>query len=177
MFKFLKVLVRNILQGPATEAFPLKPAPTPDRLRGRVTMNPDLCVGCGICSHVCTAGAINITPSDDKKGYHYTIWYDSCCLCGNCRYYCPTNAISMTNNWHNSHVQGDKYKMAEYHLVPYVACEGCGAPIRVLPPHVAAKIYANSPVDADKIIRLCPSCRQIATAERQQGEIHESKPE
>ncbi|HBV41987.1 MAG TPA: 4Fe-4S ferredoxin, partial [Desulfovibrio sp.] len=28
MFKFLKILIRNIFQGPATEAFPLAPAPT-----------------------------------------------------------------------------------------------------------------------------------------------------
>lgn len=176
MFKFLKILIRNIFQGPATEAFPLAPAPTPDRFRGRVSINPDLCVGCGICKHVCTGGAINISPSDDKTGYHYTVWYNSCCLCGSCRYYCPTNAISIVNNWHNSHFQEEKYKMAETHFIPYMHCEGCGAPMRVLPPHITAKIYAHSPVDANKIIKLCPSCRQIATAE-QQGELHESKPE
>ncbi|HBV41945.1 MAG TPA: hydrogenase, partial [Desulfovibrio sp.] len=134
------------------------------------------CVGCGICKHVCTGGAINISPSDDKTGYHYTVWYNSCCLCGSCRYYCPTNAISIVNNWHNSHFQEEKYKMAETHFIPYMHCEGCGAPMRVLPPHIAAKIYAHSPVDVNKIIKLCPSCRQIATAE-QQGELHESKPE
>ena len=176
MFKFLKILIRNIFQGPATEAFPLAPAPTPDRFRGRVSINPDLCVGCGICKHVCTGGAINISPSDDKTGYHYTVWYNSCCLCGSCRYYCPTNAISIVNNWHNSHFQEEKYKMAETHFIPSLHCEGCGAPMRVLPPHIAAKIYAHSPVDVNKIIKLCPSCRQIATAE-QQGELHESKPE
>ena len=176
MFKFLKILIRNIFQGPATEAFPLAPAPTPDRFRGRVSINPDLCVGCGICKHVCTGGAINISPSDDKTGYHNTVWYKSCCLCGSCRYYCPTNAISIVNNWHNSHFQEEKYKMAETHFIPYMHCEGCGAPMRVLPPHIAAKIYAHSPVDVNKIIKLCPSCRQIATAE-QQGELHESKPE
>ena len=176
MFKFLKILIRNIFQGPATEAFPLAPAPTPDRFRGRVSINPDLCVGCGICKHVCTGGAINISPSADKTGYHYTVWYNSCCLCGSCRYYCPTNAISIVNNWHNSHFQEEKYKMAETHFIPYMHCEGCGAPMRVLPPHIAAKIYAHSPVDVNKIIKLCPSCRQIATAE-QQGELHESKPE
>lgn len=176
MFKFLKILIRNIFQGPATEAFPLAPAPTPDRFRGRVSINPDLCVGCGICKHVCTGGAINISPSDDKTGYHYTVWYNSCCLCGSCRYYCPTNAISIVNNWHNSHFQEEKYKMAETHFIPYMHCEGCGALMRVLPPHIAAKIYAHSPVDVNKIIKLCPSCRQIATAE-QQGELHESKPE
>ncbi len=66
--------------------------------------------------------------------------------------------------------------MAETHFIPYMHCEGCGAPMRVLPPHIAAKIYAHSPVDVNKIIKLCPSCRQIATAE-QQGELHESKPE
>lgn len=176
MFKFLKVLVKNILQGPATEAFPLQPAKTPDRFRGRVTLNPDLCVGCGICSHVCSGDAIRIIPNEEKTGYHYTVWYNSCCLCGSCTYYCPTKAITMTNNWHNSHKQEDKFKMAEHHFIPYLKCDGCGAPIRLLPPHLATRIYAHSPVDIEKIIRLCPSCRQIATAERQ-GELHESNSE
>ena len=145
MFKFLKILIRNIFQGPATEAFPLAPAPTPDRFRGRVSINPDLCVGCGICKHVCTGGAINISPSDDKTGYHYTVWYNSCCLCGSCRYYCPTNAISIVNNWHNSHFQEEKYKMAETHFIPYMHCEGCGAPMRVLPPSPRRRSAAPAP--------------------------------
>ncbi len=177
MFKFLKVLVRNIFQGPATEAFPLQPAPTPDRFRGRVQLNPELCVGCGICKHVCSGDAIRIEQDQEKSGYHFTVWHNTCCLCGSCRYYCPTQAISLTTNWHNAHTEKEKFQLAEYHFVPYAKCEGCGAPIRILPPEISARIYANTPFDVSTIIHLCPNCRQIATAEREQEREHELKGE
>ena len=36
----------------------------------------------------------------------------------------------------------------------------------MLPPELTTRIYANTPFDVSTIIRLCPNCRQIATAER-----------
>ena len=172
MFKFLKILANNVLQGPSTEDFPFKESPTPTRFRGRVTMNPEVCVGCSICSHVCPADAIRIIEKKDHSGYDFTIWHNSCSLCGSCRYYCPTSAITMTNDWHNAHSQAAKYTWAEHHEVPYFKCAGCGTPIRMLPPHVATRIYAHSPVDMSELLELCPQCRQLATIKRE-GERHE----
>lgn len=172
MLKFLKVLAKNLVKGPATEAFPFKEAPTPERFRGRVTVNPELCVGCGVCHHVCPADAIRIEPDEERTGYDFAIWHNSCALCGSCRHYCPTGAISMTKDWHNAHSQKDKYTWAEHHFVPYLHCSGCGAPIRMLPPHLATRLYAHSPVDMTELLKLCPSCRQLATIKRE-GEQHE----
>ena len=166
MLPFLKVLARNILQGPATEAFPYAEAPTPQRFRGKVTMDPQKCVGCGICRHVCAGKAINIQPHEDGKGYDFAIWHNTCALCGMCRHFCPTRAITMTNDWHNAHGQEEKYAWAEHHFVPYLRCEGCGAPIRMLPPELAARIYAHSPVDMTELMKLCTSCRQVIEARR-----------
>lgn len=167
MPKFLKVLARNLLQGPATDPFPFEESETPERFRGRVTMDPKLCVGCGICSHVCPGDAIRIEEQADHEGYYFAIWHNSCALCGSCKHYCPTGAITMSQNWHNAHPQKEKYSWAEHHFVPYLKCTGCGAPIRMLPPNLATRIYAHSPVDMTEILKLCPSCRQLETVKRE----------
>lgn len=167
MLKFLKVLARNVIKGPSTIAFPFREAYTPPRFRGRVTMDPSKCVGCGICRHVCAGRAIRIEPTHDRAGYNFTIWHNTCALCGMCRHFCPTSAISMTNDWHNAHLQSDKYSWAEHHFVPYLRCAGCQAPIRMLPPDLATRVYAHCPVEMTQIMKLCPSCRQVAAARRQ----------
>lgn len=171
MFKFLKVLTQNICKGPATEAFPAAPAHTPERFRGRVTMNPELCVGCGICRHVCAGQAIRLEDTekaeDGSKGYDFSIWHNSCALCGMCRHYCPTGAITLTADWHSAHRAEQKYEWAEHHFIPYLACAGCGAPIRMLPPDVATRIYTSTTLDPKDFLKLCPACRQLATARRE----------
>lgn len=171
MFGIAKILLKNLLKGPATDPFPFKEAHTPARFRGRATMRADKCVGCGICAHVCAGEAIRIQPDEAKTGYVFTIWHNSCCLCGSCRHFCPTGAITLTNDWHLSHPQSEKYETAEHHFVPYLRCAGCDAPIRMLPPEVAARIYAHSPVDMTEVLKLCPSCRQLETLKRQGGEL------
>lgn len=164
MFGFLKILAGNVAKGPSTDPFPFAPAHTPERFRGKVHLNPAMCVGCGICRHVCAGGAINIAPSEDGSGYDWIIWHNTCALCGLCQHYCPTGAISMTNDWHNAHVQAEKYDWCERHFVPFLSCTGCGAHIRPLPNTLTGRIYADNDVDVSRIIRLCPQCRQLETA-------------
>lgn len=167
MAGFLKILLRNVLEGPSTDPFPLGETFTPKRFRGKVALNADLCMGCGICRHTCAAGAINIHVRPDQSGYDFTVWHNSCCLCASCRHYCPTGAITLTTDWHNAHAQEEKFTWLEQKFVPYVPCEGCGTPMRPVPPSIAKKIYINnSDVDIEKIIKLCPKCRQIEDARK-----------
>ncbi|MBD5416299.1 MAG: 4Fe-4S binding protein [Desulfovibrio sp.] len=167
MAGFLKVLFRNLLDGPSTDPFPLGPTFTPKRLRGKAVVDPDLCVGCGVCRHVCTAGAIDISPKPDKSGYTITIWQDSCCLCANCRHYCPTGAMSITNDWHLVHPESEKYEMLEQHTIDYEPCAHCGTLIRPIPLKLAEKIYAHDAnISPEEIRHLCPKCRQLEDAKR-----------
>ena len=166
MFKFLKVLVNNVHQGPVTEDFPLKPAHTPERYRGRVTVDPLKCVGCRVCRHVCSGRAIRIEDTKDGEGYEFTIWHNSCCMCGACHYYCPTGAIGQTQDWHSAHRQSEKYTWAEHRVIPYRPCAECGAHIRMLPAPIATRLFAHSPLDMRSLMTLCPNCRKKATAKR-----------
>lgn len=167
MSGFLKILLHNVLDGPSTDPFPLGETFTPQRFRGKVQLNPEMCMGCGLCVHTCAAGAIDIRQREDKSGYDFTVWHNSCCLCASCRHYCPTHAITLTNDWHNAHPQEEKFSWIEHHFVPYVPCERCGTPIRRLPQSIADRIYvSNTDVNIAHILGLCPSCRQLEEAER-----------
>jgi formate hydrogenlyase subunit 6/NADH:ubiquinone oxidoreductase subunit I len=165
MSGFAKILFNNVLKGPSTDPFPLGETFTPARFRGKVRVNPELCMCCGICKHVCTSGAINIKPRADQSGCHITVWHNSCCLCANCRTYCPMKAITLSNDWHNAHPQEQKYEWLERQFIPYASCAYCGVRMRQLPLEVAKKLYVNmKDVVPEQIIRLCPKCRQLEDA-------------
>ncbi len=180
MKKFLKVLAKNIVQGPSTDPFPLGETFTPEKFRGKVVVDTDLCMGCGACRFVCTAGAIHIeqrtkvsgdgAPAGGALGYDFTVWHNSCCLCASCRHVCPTKAITLSNDWHNAHEQSQKFTWNEQKFMPYTPCETCGAPMRLLPLEIAEKLYAhNTDVDAAHIVRICPQCRQQEDAARNEA--------
>lgn len=169
MAGFLKVLFRNLLEGPSTDPFPLVPETfTPDRLRGRVVVDEDLCMGCGICKYVCVAGAINITKREDS--HTITIWHNACCRCAACRQYCPMKAISLVPDWHSAHPQEEKYKVIEQKKIPYEPCAVCGKMMRPVPEALLKKLYVNNAdVDLEHVRTICPACRQLEDARRSAG--------
>ncbi|MBQ7738133.1 MAG: hydrogenase [Desulfovibrionaceae bacterium] len=169
MAAFLKVLFRNLLEGPSTDPFPLAPTKMePERLRGRVVVDEKLCMGCGICSHYCVAGAINIQHTDD--GHTITIWHNACCRCAACRQYCPVGAISLIKDWHSAHEEADKYKVVEQKAIAYEPCSVCGKKIRPVPTQILKKLYVNNTdIDLEHVQHLCPACRQLEDARRSAG--------
>ncbi len=164
MAGFFNVLLRNIISGPATDPFPFGETFTPKRIRGRIVVNPDLCLGCGMCRHACAAGAINIRKT--TSSWTITIWQDSCCLCRACVTYCPMHAMSIDPDWHSAHLEEDKFKRIEQHVIEYQPCAGCGNPMRVISLERAKELYADdADVDPEVIRHLCRSCRQLRDAE------------
>lgn len=171
MAGFMKVLFRNLLQGPSTDPFPLGETFTPERVRGRVVVDPDLCVGCGVCKYVCAAGAIDISKKADNSGYTITVWRDSCCLCASCRHFCPTGAMQLNNDWHNAHPESEKFECIEQHTIEYVPCLHCGTMFRPLPAKLAERLYAGKPeLEAERVRQLCPRCRQLEDARRNENQ-------
>ncbi len=177
MAKFLKVLAQNLRKGPSTDPFPLGETFTPANFRGKVTLNAERCMGCGICRHVCAAGAINISVRSDQSGYDFSVWHNSCCLCAQCRHFCPTKAITLSNDWHNAHPQEEKFTWIEQKFVPYVPCENCGASMRPLPRDMIPKLYAKTTdIDPEHIVRICPNCRKVEEAQRIEGKLQQTPP-
>jgi 4Fe-4S ferredoxin len=66
----------------------------------RLSLNKDLCNGCGLCAEICPREAINVTPAEITEEHlakRPSIDFDvnSCNLCGECAVLCPLNALSM----------------------------------------------------------------------------------
>jgi len=66
----------------------------------RLSLNKDLCNGCGLCALICPKEAIEEIPEVIVKGHlvkRPSIDFDqkSCNLCGECAVICPRNALSM----------------------------------------------------------------------------------
>jgi ferredoxin len=161
---FLKIFVRNLINGPATTPFPFGPAWTPERLRGRIEFKLSSCTGCRACEQVCAPGAIRFDKTPD--GLRFMMWHNTCVFCGLCEFYCPTDAIRQSDDWHMAHGVADKFGMAIREVIPYVACAACGNkalgsapnPVGVEPPFTRA--------ETEQQRNLCPACRKKALAER-----------
>lgn len=159
MSTFLKVILRNIIKGPSTIKYPFEDSPAPEKLRGKIKHNPDICVACHMCEYVCAGGAIKLQESADKKGVDFVVWHNSCTFCGLCEHYCPTNAIHLTNDYHTAHLQEDKYDYAERTFVMKQKCIRCGEPIIPLAPQTVEKIYGKEG-DVRGLSKMCPKCRR-----------------
>lgn len=93
----------------------------PDRVRNRLYVNMDDCIGCDQCAKACPVNCITIEtlkalPTDDlgstSTGNKKRLWmpvFDidiaKCCYCGLCVFPCPTECIEMT----------DVFEFSEYH--------------------------------------------------------------
>lgn len=160
----LSILMRNIANGPSTEAFPFGPATTPERYRGRVIFDADSCQGCRVCERVCPGGALKFTRT--PEGLAVAIWHNTCSFCGMCEFYCPTTSIQLTNDWHLAHRQEEKFTLVERGLIPNQECADCGAKCLATAPTVDTVKPPLSPEDFKALQKLCPRCRAKSLAAR-----------
>lgn len=63
--------------------------------RGTVTINPELCKGCGFCIEFCPSGVLAFSDTFNDKGYHtpQAARPEACTGCDLCGAYCPDFAI------------------------------------------------------------------------------------
>ena len=60
--------------------------------RGYVVANVDRCKGCGLCTHVCPANILDLSPDTfNAKGYHPVVVTEvtQCIGCASCATICP----------------------------------------------------------------------------------------
>jgi formate hydrogenlyase subunit 6/NADH:ubiquinone oxidoreductase subunit I len=154
---FLSLFARNLIEGPYTDPFPFKPAPTAKRFRGKIAFDPVTCEACRQCERVCPAGAIRFTRT--KEGLEFDCWHDSCVFCGNCEFHCPTGAIHQTVDWHLAHGQADKFNAVEHGFIPFKVCPSCGGKALDSAPATAGITPALSAEETGELRALCPKCR------------------
>jgi 2-oxoglutarate ferredoxin oxidoreductase subunit delta len=67
----------------------------PKAPRGVVTINTELCKGCGFCIEFCPAAVLEFSDEFNSRGYHYpcAVRPEACTGCDLCGFYCPDFAI------------------------------------------------------------------------------------
>jgi len=125
----LKEAVSALVRGPYTADFPYGPPIIADEFRGKPTYQKDDCIGCGACSEVCPANAIEIT-TEHRNGNVYrilTVHLDNCVYCGVCVEKCTTKKGIIQNRDFDLSTfnREDLVEKVEKEMV---VCEVCGFP-------------------------------------------------
>lgn len=66
-------------------------------MRGRITIDTELCKGCGYCAAACPMQVIVVTKQFNKAGYFVAspLYIDKCTGCAICAQMCPEVAIAV----------------------------------------------------------------------------------
>ncbi len=93
----LSDIVRSLFKRPITEKYPFERYPAPERLRGKLTWNPEKCTGCALCNKDCPSKAIELLTID-KKAKRFVIEYhaDRCTYCAQCVQNCRFECLGMS---------------------------------------------------------------------------------
>ncbi len=91
-------IVKSLFKQPITEKYPFERHPAPDRLRGKLTWDPEKCTGCGLCNKDCPSNAIELITID-KKAKRFVMEYhaDRCTYCAQCVQNCRFECLNMSH--------------------------------------------------------------------------------
>ena len=95
LINFNKTVIKNLFSKPATRKYPFEPKEYPERTRGHVQNDMDVCVLCGLCSIKCPTRAITV----DKVAKTWSIRPMSCIQCRCCVDNCPKKCLSMDTHY------------------------------------------------------------------------------
>lgn len=94
----LNDILGSLFKRPMTELYPFERHPAPERLRGKLTWNPEKCTGCALCSKDCPSNAIELITLD-KKAKRFVMEYhaDRCTYCAQCVQNCRFECLNMSH--------------------------------------------------------------------------------
>ncbi len=93
IMKFSRFAIKNLFSKPATREYPYVKKEYKERYRGRVAIDIDDCLFCGLCSRKCPSGAITV----DRNERTWKIDRMGCVQCANCVEGCPKKCLHMEN--------------------------------------------------------------------------------
>ena len=94
----LPELWRTLFTRRATVRYPFAPLELPPCFRGKVTIEPTLCTGCGLCVRDCPAFALELERENREK-FRLIHYRDRCAYCGQCEASCRFGAIVLVNEF------------------------------------------------------------------------------
>jgi len=150
----LRMLLDNLLLGPATVLFPQYP-PTPASFRGAVSNDAGQCVGCGTCAYVCTSGGIEVRHY--VRDYEWIYDPGKCTFCGRCVDYCPLHLLTMSADRPDAY--GSSGELKHVDRLPYPVCAGCGAVFEPVNQLLLERAFGEVSSQISGSSRLCQKCR------------------
>ncbi len=82
----------------STVSYPFGPAGVPANFRGRVSIDADLCRGCGACVRDCPSFALELEKESRDK-FRLIYYPRRCIFCGQCEESCRFDTIQLTNEF------------------------------------------------------------------------------
>jgi len=115
VFIGMKITFLHLFTPSVTIQYPSVKVPMVERVRNRLFVNMDDCIGCDQCARACPVSCIDITtvkglPTEDlgktSQGKKKALWvtkfdidFAKCCYCQLCVFPCPTECIYMTDEY------------------------------------------------------------------------------
>jgi formate hydrogenlyase subunit 6/NADH:ubiquinone oxidoreductase subunit I len=100
----LKDILDSFFKNPATQMYPFEKIAPPERYRGGLRYNPQICTGCSLCVKDCPSNAIELTILD-RAAKRFVLRYhmDRCVYCGQCVVNCKPKCMVMSNeDWEHA---------------------------------------------------------------------------
>jgi len=83
------MILRSLFKKPATLMYPIRPREWTENTRGRIEIDIDDCIFCGICARKCPTDALAV----DKDAKSWTIARMGCIQCSCCVDVCPKKCL------------------------------------------------------------------------------------
>ncbi len=123
VFVGMGITFKHLFTPSVTIQYPDVKVPLPERVRNRLYVNMDDCIGCDQCARACPVDCITIEtvkslPEEDlgktSNGKKKALWVTQfdidiakCCYCQLCVFPCPTECIYMTDVYEFSEFERD----------------------------------------------------------------------
>lgn len=104
ILKGLGITLKHLFEWDITEQYPEERPKLYPRFRGRLMLNPEKCIVCGMCVKSCPNGVLSFTEArieDSKKKVitSYTIDHQYCMFCNLCVEACPTKGLYFSHDF------------------------------------------------------------------------------
>lgn len=93
--QFAKTIFTSLFKKPYTGNYPFEAKEYPDKMRGKVLINIEDCIMCGMCMRKCPADAITV----DRTAKTWTLNPFSCVQCQACVDSCPKKCLHMDKHY------------------------------------------------------------------------------
>ncbi|NLJ35789.1 MAG: 4Fe-4S binding protein [candidate division WS1 bacterium] len=121
----LRELMSHLFRKPVTVMYPSQRLTPPERFRGRLIWNDDLCIRCNLCVRDCPNEVLALVErpdgSVDDKGKPIRDLVgkmDRCSSCGQCEWVCPKDALRFERVFEMAQPSRENFKLYVEHNPP-----------------------------------------------------------